>query len=102
MLAAIFLALASAPKHVIAHDYSMSRIGIEPGREMLTKMMQTWNKDFTADTPGMRDYSLVKAEFMEGTLEMIEEKYGGVEAYVKGLGFEDEDLEKIRRVLKGE
>jgi protein tyrosine/serine phosphatase len=101
VLAAIFLALAGAPTEVIAYDYALSRIGIEPGREMLTQMLMSFNKEWSADTPGMYEFSQIKAEFMEGMLQMMEEKYGGVDGYVRGLGFEDEELREIREVLKG-
>jgi protein tyrosine/serine phosphatase len=101
VLAAIFLALAGAPTEVIAYDYALSRIGIEPGREMLTQIMMSFNSAWSGDTPGIYEFSQIKAEFMEGMLEMMEEKYGGVEGYVRGLGFGDEELKEIRGVLKG-
>lgn len=65
-------------------------------------MMKSLNQEWSEETPGMREFSQVRAEFMEGMLEMMDVKYGGVEGYVRGLGFGDEDLVKIRGVLKGE
>lgn len=102
VLAAILLDLAGAPKNIIAYDYALSRVGVEPARELLTQMLKMWNKDWTLETPGMKEFSQIKAEFMLGTLEMMEERYGGVEGYVRGLGFVDNDLVKIRKVLRGE
>lgn len=100
VLAAVILSLAGVPADIIAYDYSLSRIGVEPARELLLYMLKTWNKDWTLETPGMKEFSQVKAEFMLGTLEMMEKKYGGAEGYARGLGFGDEDLEAIRGVLK--
>ena len=102
MLAAIFLALAGASKDLIALDYALTRIGIEPAREFLLEMMRMWNQEWTAETPGMAEFSSVKGVFITTTLEMMDVKYGGVEGYVKGLGFGDEDLRKIRGVLWAE
>lgn len=101
MLAAVLLALADAPKDVIAYDFALTRVGVEPAREMLLQMLKMWNKEWTAETPGMAEFSSVKADFMLGTLEMMEEKYGGAEGYARGLGFGDEDIAKIRNALKG-
>ncbi|KAF2004957.1 hypothetical protein P154DRAFT_23228 [Amniculicola lignicola CBS 123094] len=102
VLAALFLALAGAPADLIAHDYALSRIGVEPARELLMHMLKMWNKEWTVDTPGMKEFSQVKGEFILGTLEMIERRWGGVDGYVRELGFSEEDIETIRRVLKGE
>jgi protein tyrosine/serine phosphatase len=102
VLAAVILSLAGVPADIIAYDYALSRIGIEPSRELLLQMLKLWNKDWTLETPGMQEFSQVKAEFMLGTLEMMEKKYGGAEGYARGLGFGDDDLKVIRGVLKGE
>lgn len=43
-----------------------------------------------------------RKESMIAMLEMVREKYGGVEGYLNGkCGFGDEDLEKIRRNILG-
>lgn len=102
VLAAIILWLAGASKDVIEYDFTLTRVGIEPARELLLQMLKMWNKEWTAETPGMQEFSSIKSKFILGTLGMIEEKYGGVVGYVKGLGFSDEDLEQIGRVLKGD
>ncbi|KAF2117525.1 protein-tyrosine phosphatase-like protein [Lophiotrema nucula] len=103
VLAAVILGLAGVPKDVIADDYVLSRLGIEPSREVLLAMLKVWDKGWTAETPGMAEFAQVKAEFMLATLEMVDEKYGGMEGYVKReLGFSDEDVEKIKKNLRGE
>jgi protein tyrosine/serine phosphatase len=102
VLSAILLALAGIPRDDIAFDYALTRVGIEPARELLVQMLKMWNQEWTAETPGMAEFSSVRGEFILGTLDVMEATYGGVEGYVKGLGFEDEDLVKIRRVFRGE
>ena len=43
---------------------------------------------------------LFRKENMMATLEMIEERYGGAEGYLRDtLGFDDEDITIIRRNL---
>lgn len=101
VLAAILLALAGASNDLIALDYALTRVGIEPAREMLTEMLRMWNQEWSAETPGMTEFSSVRGEFITATLGMMESKYGGVEGYVKGLGFGDEDLKRMRGVLRG-
>lgn len=101
VLAAILLALANTPPSLIAYDYALTRIGIEPSRELLTQMLRMWNKDWTEDTPGMKEFSQVKGEFIVGLLERVEEKYGSVEGFVVGeLGLSGEDVERVRAVLR--
>ncbi|KAF2690790.1 hypothetical protein K458DRAFT_355046 [Lentithecium fluviatile CBS 122367] len=102
VLAAIFLSLAGASDETIAFDYALTRVGIEPAREFLLGMLKVWNTEWTTETPGMAEFSSVKGDFILGMMEMMESKYGGVEGYVRGLGFGEEDLRKIRAVLRGD
>ncbi|KAF2740620.1 hypothetical protein EJ04DRAFT_558613 [Polyplosphaeria fusca] len=103
VLAAVILGLAGAPADVIAYDYSLSRVGVEPSREFLLAMLKSWNADWTLETPGIAKFSQVRKDFMMATLEMVDGKYGGMEGYVKSvLGFGDEDVERIRNNLREE
>jgi hypothetical protein len=100
---ALLLSLAGAERQVIAYDYELTRIGIEPRREELTRMLVAWNEEWTMESPGMSEFTQVKGEFILGFLDAVEEKYGGVEAYTRDeLGFSAEDVGKIKRVLTGE
>jgi protein tyrosine/serine phosphatase len=99
VLAAILLALAGASHDTIALDYTLTRIGIEHARERLAESLRGWNEEWTPRTFGMAQFSAVKGEFILETLRMMIGKYGSVEGYVRGLGFGDDDLERIREVL---
>ncbi|KAF2184319.1 hypothetical protein K469DRAFT_666745 [Zopfia rhizophila CBS 207.26] len=103
VLAAVILGLAGTPNNIIAHNYALTRLAIEPHREALTATLRMWHKDWSYDTPGMKEFSEVKASFMLGALGMVKQKYGGMEGYVKNrLGFSEEEVQKIKKVLKSE
>jgi hypothetical protein len=102
VLAALLLSLAGASKEVIAHDYALTRIGVEPSRDMLLQMLKLWNKEWTAETPGMQEFVQVRGEFILAFLEEVEGKFGGVEGWVRNvLGFSKDDVERVREVLTG-
>jgi protein tyrosine/serine phosphatase len=102
VLAAVLHALAGTPSDIIAQDYALTRVGIEPHREALTQMLRLWGESYDFDTPGVKELAEIKGDFILVVLQTLETKYGGVEGYVKDLGFEDDELQKIRKVLKGE
>lgn len=78
-------------------------MGVEPSRDVLFQMLRLWNKEWTAETPGMREFTQVKGEFVLGFLEAVEERCGSVEGYVVDmLGFSRRDVGVIRGVLRGE
>jgi hypothetical protein len=88
---------------VIAEDYALTRIGIEPQKDTLTAILKKWRPDWTEETPGMVEFSNVKASYMLAFLEMVQKEYGGMEGYVRGkLGFTEEDIAKIRGHLVAE
>jgi protein tyrosine/serine phosphatase len=103
VFAALVLSLAGASRSLIAYDYALTRLGVEPSRELLLQMLKLWNKDWTSETPGMAEFVQVKGEFILALLDIVDRKYGGVEAYVRDvLGFDAEDVADIKGVLKGE
>ncbi|CAO2658668.1 Nn.00g063910.m01.CDS01 [Neocucurbitaria sp. VM-36] len=102
VLAALLLSLAGASRDLIAYDYALTRVGVEPSRELLVQMLRLWNKEWTADTPGMHEFTQVKGDFILGLLDAVELKYGGMEGYViEVLGFGVEDLGAVKSVLRG-
>lgn len=49
----------------------------------------------------MVEFSQVKGSVMDATMEMAEEKYGGMEGYMRdALGFSDQEIEQIRANLR--
>lgn len=112
------------------HDYTLTRIGIEPVRELLqVKLMGgdgeevDWEDRGTRMLAGCGFVSLplidllrlniletwaykcgyyARAETMVSFLDDVRRRNeGGVEGYVQGLGLTTEDIEGIRKGLKG-
>lgn len=103
VLAALLLSLAGAPRDVIGYDYALTRVGIEPSRELLLQMLKLWNSSWTSETPGMHEFTQVKGAFILGFLDAVEENYGGVERYATDvLGVSAEEVGIIKGVLTGE
>ncbi|OAL48638.1 hypothetical protein IQ07DRAFT_82691 [Pyrenochaeta sp. DS3sAY3a] len=103
VLAALLLSLAGASRDVVAFDYALTRVGVEPGREVLLQMLRLWNEEWSAETEGMSEFVQVKGEFVLALLERVDEVYGGVEGYVRDvLGFGEEDVRIVKSVLRGE
>lgn len=102
MLSALLLSLAGASRDVIAHDYLLTRVGVEPGRGMLLQTLKAWKGEWIEDTPGMEEFVQVKGEIILGCLDEVQGRYGGVEVCVEGvLGLTGEDVERIVRMLRG-
>lgn len=102
MLTALILALAGAPSSAIANDYALTRVGIEPAREQLLVIFQE-QAGFDLDQPGIAEMFTIKGDIMLSFLEMLEERWGGVEGYMKEeLGLTDADRQIIRANLRGD
>ncbi|KAJ9609889.1 hypothetical protein H2200_006218 [Cladophialophora chaetospira] len=108
VLAALILSLAGVPDADIAYDYSLTRIGFEPERESLIAFIKKWKPELTEDTPGMREFSAVREEYMVRFLKDAREVYGGdegegwAEGYVKReLGFSGEEVDMLKENLRG-
>lgn len=104
VVAGLLLHLAGTPSNHIVFDYMLSRIGIEPARDEFMRMAMSRVLVY----PELLDQSFtnlvsLKAEFWEGFLEELEERFGGWEGYVtkpEGLGFTLMDLETIKMNLR--
>ena len=119
VLAALILALMDTPRDIIAKDYVLTRIGVEPFREkllgqpllMLGRERDSWDgtgKGF--EEPGMGGLCGVRGSYIIAILEWMGEKWGafgtsepypGVEGYLRQeLGFSSKELESIRGTLR--
>jgi len=57
---------------------------------------------FSIDQPGFAEMCGIQAKTISNFLEMLDEKWGGVEGYVKEeLGLVDRDIDLIRENLRG-
>lgn len=96
IVAAILLKLAGVNDTLIAEDYALSRVGREPAREMI---MSRLSKEplFASNNEAALNMFTCRHDTMLAFLSVLQERYGGVEAYAKHfLSLSDDDIEKIR------
>lgn len=81
----------------------LTRVGLEPGRALLeAKLKQIWKITEVDKTPGWANFAALRPSYWHAFVEGINERYGGFDGYVTGhLGFSEEDLEVIKRNLRG-
>ncbi|KAL6365730.1 hypothetical protein LRP88_01731 [Fusarium phalaenopsidis] len=103
---ALLLLVAGVPKEVIAYDYSLTRLGIEPVRGLLEAKLAGGfkGKEIDWDNQAVKTIAGCEAKTMMSFVQMVEDRFeGGAEGYVmKELGFSREDVEAIRRNLAGD
>ncbi|CAG8599177.1 11725_t:CDS:2 [Acaulospora colombiana] len=89
--------LTGVPDSVIAHDYALTRIGLEPMRSILEnqfKDLKAVNQEAAATFGSSR--TVVMMRF----LEALKTKYGGARGYFKEYsGLTDDELDIIRNSL---
>jgi len=98
-MAAILLKLAGVENELISKDYALTRVGREPARE---KIMARLCKEplFASNNEAALNMFTCRHETMQTFLEHFDEKYGGVDDYVKRyVGFCDEEIATIKKNL---
>ncbi|KAF5363895.1 hypothetical protein D9756_000217 [Leucocoprinus leucothites] len=96
IIAAILLKLAGVDDETIAKDYALTRVGREPAREMILARLSK-EPLFASDNEAALNMFTCRHDTMIAFLKLIEEKYHGVDAYVKKyVGFNDGDISTIR------
>ncbi|PVG02935.1 hypothetical protein CPB86DRAFT_811073 [Serendipita vermifera] len=97
VFSALLLSLLGVPDMLIAHDYALTRIGLEPLREALA----TQFKDLSAvNQVAARTLGSSRASNMMRLLELLRTKYGGARGYFKEYSeLTDEELDTIRSSL---
>jgi len=96
ILAALLLKLADVDDQTIAEDYALTRIGREPARE---KVMARLRKEplFASNNEAALNMFSCRPDTMLAFLSLLEEKYGGVKGYLKGVvQLTGEDISTIR------
>ncbi|THH29670.1 hypothetical protein EUX98_g4526 [Antrodiella citrinella] len=97
VLAALLLSLAGVREEDIAEDYALTRVGREPSR---AKVMARLSKEpiFAANSEAALNMFTSRPETMLAFLQLVQEKYGGAEGYLKQHAqLTDEDITTIRR-----
>ncbi|KKK23565.1 hypothetical protein P175DRAFT_0448610 [Aspergillus ochraceoroseus IBT 24754] len=94
VLAALIQRLAGSPDDAIIQDYTLTRIGIEPGRESLTNTIKALYGTSAIENPMQLVSWGVNAATMTGFLKAVDDTHGGVEGYLKeNMGFSDKDVQ---------
>lgn len=109
-MAALILDLVGAPPELIAADYALSRIGVEPFREKLVVAMlqsipgphgtgdaPSQGKPKGMNAPGMRELMSTDPATMEAFVAHLRAVYGGAEGYIRDqLGFSDAEIHALK------
>ncbi|KAK1144094.1 hypothetical protein N8T08_005756 [Aspergillus melleus] len=99
VLAALILRLVGTSLEDIAHDYALTRVGIEPVRSSLLSMLKGHVGD-SEESAGLLGLSSLRAGAIVAFIEAFEVNSGSVEQYlVHELGFGHHDVERIKQHL---
>ncbi|KAI0092184.1 protein-tyrosine phosphatase-like protein [Irpex rosettiformis] len=97
VVAALLLKLAGVDDDAIAEDYSLTRIGREPMRDQVMERLAKVPL-FAADNEKALNMLTSRKEVMSAFLKEFDNKYGGVECYLKThVHLSDEDIDTVRR-----
>ena len=97
IVSALLLSLAGVPTETIAADYTLTaeyRVDAYLGPNSIEPEADP--ADYTVEAYRTRN---CPPEVMLDTLTYIDERYGGVEAYVRSTGVTDEDISALRAAL---
>lgn len=94
LVSAVVLSLVGADRDSIAADYAVSH---ERARPLFGEWVES------APTPELRErrrwLSGAPSSAMTATLQLLDERYGGAEAYLRSAGASGRDLDAVRRLL---
>ncbi|EFR01437.1 hypothetical protein MGYG_04444 [Nannizzia gypsea CBS 118893] len=103
VFAALVLRLAGVTDNeVIGKEYELTEIGLDGLREVfIQKLLQ--HPSVNGDRDAAVRMTRASAAAIIGTMEWLDEEYGGVEGYMKReMGFNDEDIERIKKNIIAE
>jgi protein tyrosine/serine phosphatase len=96
LLVALLLRVAGVDDAQVAADYSVSEERLRPRHEAWLAEAGT-----EAERERVRRIAATPAESMLGVLTELERRYGSVEDYLRAGGLGDEELELVRKRLRG-
>ena len=96
LLSAFLLHLAGVAGDEIAADYSLSEERLRPRHEEWFEAAES-----EEELERLRRIAQTPAASMTGVFAELERRYGGVESYLRGAGLTAEELELVRRRLRG-
>jgi len=95
LLTAFVLDVAGVGDDEIAADYELSEQRLQPRHDRWLEEAET-----EAERERLRRIAATPAAAILGTLEELRRRYGSVEAYLRGAGVTDDDLEAVRARLR--
>lgn len=99
MLCALVLSLCGVPDEVVAHEYSLTDLGLGHRRDEFVRSL-TQSGPLKGNHAAAERMVGSRPEAMLGTLALIRREYGGVEEFVRGrCGLSDEEIEGVRKNL---
>jgi protein-tyrosine phosphatase len=96
LLVALLLRVAGVEDPEIAADYAVSEERLRPRHEAWLSEAGT-----EAERERIRRIAATPAASMLAVLEELERRYGSVEGYLRAGGVGDEELELVRKRLRG-
>jgi protein-tyrosine phosphatase len=96
LIAALLLRVAGVERAAVAADYALSERNLEA-------MLSLWidAAEDELDRKRRIRISATPAEAMLGVLDMLDERYGGVEGYLRAAGVADREVAAVRDRLRG-
>ncbi|KAK4193000.1 protein-tyrosine phosphatase-like protein [Podospora australis] len=91
MVVLLALLIADVPPEAVEYDYSLTDAALQPEKEArLAEVREIGLSDeFVNTTPGL----------VSATIEYLDERYGGLESYLDGIGFGKAEREMLREAL---
>lgn len=96
LVTALLLHIAGVDAAHIAADYALSEERLQPRHEAWLREAGT-----EAERERIRRIIATPAESMLGVLDELERRYGSVEEFLRAAGLSEEDLELVRKRLRG-
>lgn len=99
MLVALILALCGVPDAAVAHEYSLTDLGLRVRKREFVDHLVTTDV-FRGDRAAAERMVSARAASMLGTLRAVRDVWGGVEAYVRQeVGLSADEVAAVRRNL---
>ncbi|KAF9869529.1 tyrosine phosphatase [Colletotrichum karsti] len=99
IICALILSLCGVSDEVVAHEYSLTDIGLQDRKEEIVKHLMS-TEAMKGNPEGARRMISSRKENMLATLDLIRHEYGSVEAYVLNrCRLSAGDIEQIRKNL---
>ncbi|KAL2358844.1 protein-tyrosine phosphatase-like protein [Cryomyces antarcticus] len=96
VLVALLLSLVGVPDDAVADEYALTDVGLaEVKPAFIERLLE--NPALEGDEEGVRNMVGAKSGNMLATLEMLRERYGGAEGYVREVcGLSEEEVERLK------